>query len=154
MSVTRGLPQPTSLLVWSIEIFQRHRFSFLDRLGIWFADRTAWRSVNRLLIKFFVTSGKLNTCLALVHLSQIIQTDHRLIPSQFSDNAIYQRPGPPINWPGVGVTKANSSVPLISRFFTIVKALVTYWISCSYLTGVAAAQLRWHLSNMNVIQII
>ena len=55
---------------------------------------------------------------------------------------------------GVGVTKAISSVPLISRFFTIVKTLVTYWISCSYLTGVAAAQLRWHLSNMNVIQII
>ena len=43
---------------------------------------------------------------------------------------------------GVGVTKAISSVPLISRFFTIVKTLVTYCISCSYLTGVAAAQLR------------
>ena len=56
--------------------------------------------------------------------------------------------------PGVGVTEAISSVPLISRFFTIVKTLVTYWISCSYLTGVAAAQLRWHLSNINVIQII
>ena len=63
-----------------------------------------------------------------------------------------------LNWAlissGVGVTKPISSVPLISRFFTIVKTLVTYWISCSYLTGVAAAQLRWHLSNMNVIQII
>ena len=32
--------------------------------------------------------------------------------------------------------KPISSVPLISRFFTIVKTLVTYWISCSYLTGV------------------
>ena len=54
----------------------------------------------------------------------------------------------------VGITKAISSAPLISRFFTIFKTLVTYWLSCSYLTGVAAAQLRWHLSNMNVIQII
>ena len=45
-------------------------------------------------------------------------------------------------------------ITLISWFFTIVKTLVTYWISCSYLTGVAAAQLRWHLSNMNVMQII
>ena len=54
----------------------------------------------------------------------------------------------------VGVTKPISSVPLISRFFTIVKTLVTYWTSCSYLTGVAAAQLRWHMSNMNVMQII
>ena len=44
-----------------------------------------------------------------------------------------------IEAPGVGVTKAIFSVPLISRFFTIVKTLVTYWISCSYLTGVAAA---------------
>ena len=55
---------------------------------------------------------------------------------------------------GVGVTRPISTVPLISRFFTIVKTLVTYWTACSYLTGVAAAQLRWHLSNMNVMQII
>ena len=53
-----------------------------------------------------------------------------------------------------GVTKPISSVPLISRFFTIIKTLVTHWISCSYLTGVASAQLGWHLSNMNVMQII
>ena len=58
------------------------------------------------------------------------------------------------NSTGVGVTKPISSVPLITRFFTIVKTLVTYWTSCSYLTGVAAAQLRWHLSNMNVMQMI
>ena len=43
-----------------------------------------------------------------------------------------------ITGPGVGVTKPISSVPLISRFFNIAKTLVTYWISCSYLTGVAA----------------
>ena len=61
---------------------------------------------------------------------------------------------PSSSQPGVGVTKPIFSVPLISRFFNIDKTLVTYWISCSYLTGVAAAQLRWHLSNMNVMQII
>ena len=26
---------------------------------------------------------------------------------------------------------------------------IIYWISYSYLTGVTAAQLQWHLSNMN-----
>ena len=55
---------------------------------------------------------------------------------------------------GVGVTKTISSVPLYSDFFSIIKTHVSYWISRLYLTGVAAAQLRWHLSNMNVIQII
>ena len=52
---------------------------------------------------------------------------------------------------GVGVTKLISSVPLFSKFFTIVKTDVCCWISGLYLTGVAAAQLRGHLSNMNVI---
>ena len=56
--------------------------------------------------------------------------------------------------PGVGVTKPISSVPLFSEFFSIVKTHFRYWISCLYLTGIAAAQLRWYLSNMNVIQII
>ena len=56
--------------------------------------------------------------------------------------------------PGVGVTKPISSVPLFSEFFNIIKTYVTYWISRLYLTGVAAAQLRWHLSNINVIRII
>ena len=54
---------------------------------------------------------------------------------------------------GVGVTKPFSSVPLFSYFLSIVNTHVSYWISRLYLTGVAAAQLRWHLSNMNVIQI-
>ena len=54
--------------------------------------------------------------------------------------------------PGVGVTKPISSVLLFSEFFTIVKTNVSYWISRLYLAGVAAAQLRWHLSNMNVIR--
>ena len=53
-----------------------------------------------------------------------------------------------------GVTKPISSVPLFSEIFSIVKTHVSYWISRLYLTGVAAAQLRWHLSNINVIQII
>ena len=56
--------------------------------------------------------------------------------------------------PGVGVTKPISSVPLFSEIFSIAKTHVSYWISRLYLTGVAAAQLRWHLSKINVIQII
>ena len=55
---------------------------------------------------------------------------------------------------GVGVTKPISSVPLFSDFFSIIKTHATYWISRLYLTGIAAAQLRWHLSNINVIRII
>ena len=46
--------------------------------------------------------------------------------------------------PGVGVTKPISSVPLFSEFFSIVKTHVNY-IDNLYLTGVAAAELRWHL---------
>ena len=53
---------------------------------------------------------------------------------------------------GVGVTKAISSVPLFCEFFSIFKTNVSYWISRLYLASVAAAQLRWHLSNMNVIR--
>ena len=56
--------------------------------------------------------------------------------------------------PGVGVTKPISSVPLFSEFFSVIKTHVTYWISRLYLIGVAAAQLRWHMSNINVIRII
>ena len=58
-----------------------------------------------------------------------------------------------LQWrPGVGVTKPTSPVPLFSEIFNIVKAHIVYWISRLYLAGVAAAQLRWHLPNMNVIQ--
>ena len=53
---------------------------------------------------------------------------------------------------GVGVTKPISSVPLFSEIFNIVKTHIMYWISRLYLAGVAAAQLRWHLPNMVVIQ--
>ena len=56
------------------------------------------------------------------------------------------------NSTGVGVTKPIFSVPLFSTFSVIVKTSVSYWISRLYLAGVAAAQLRQHLSNMNVIQ--
>ena len=56
--------------------------------------------------------------------------------------------------PGVRVTKPTSSVPLFSEFFSIVKTTVSYWISHLYLAGVVAARLRWHLSNINVIQTI
>ena len=40
---------------------------------------------------------------------------------------------------GVGVTKPIFSVPLFSTFSVIVKTNVSYWISRSYLAGVAAA---------------
>ena len=53
---------------------------------------------------------------------------------------------------GVGVTKPISAVPLFFKIFFIVKTHFSCWISRLYLTGVAAAQLRGHLSNMNVIQ--
>ena len=56
--------------------------------------------------------------------------------------------------PGVGVTKPISPVPLFSSFFQFVKTYVNCWISRLYLTGGAAALLRWHLSNIKVIQII
>ena len=56
--------------------------------------------------------------------------------------------------PGVGVTKTISPVPLFSIFVSIIKTQVSCWILRLYLAGVAAAQLWWHLSNMNVIQII
>ena len=59
-----------------------------------------------------------------------------------------------LSCPGVGVTKPFFSVPLFSTFSVIVKTSVSYWISRSYLAGVTAAQLRGHLSNMNVIQCI
>ena len=54
------------------------------------------------------------------------------------------------SWPGVAVTKPTSSIMLFAQFFRIIKALIAYWISHSYLTGASAAQLQWHLSNMNV----
>ena len=54
---------------------------------------------------------------------------------------------------GVGFTKPISvSFPLFSWFAITAKTLVTYWISRSYLTGVAAAQLRWHPSNTKVMK--
>ena len=56
--------------------------------------------------------------------------------------------------PGVGVTNPISSVPLFSEFFNNATTHVDYWISCLFLAGVAVAQVRWHLSNINVIQII
>ena len=40
--------------------------------------------------------------------------------------------------------------PLFAYFFSLAKTYVTYWTSRSYLTGVAAAELRRYLSNMDV----
>ena len=39
----------------------------------------------------------------------------------------------------------------IFQIFNIVKTHVSYWISHLHLTGIATAQLQWHMSNMNVI---
>ena len=50
---------------------------------------------------------------------------------------------------GMGLTKPICSVLLFSEFFIIVKTHDSYWIWRLYLTGVAAAQLWWHLSNIN-----
>ena len=56
--------------------------------------------------------------------------------------------------PGVGVTKPIFSVPLFSHFFRMIKTVVTCMISGSYLGGVATAELRRHLANMYMIEII
>ena len=53
----------------------------------------------------------------------------------------------------MGVTKPISCIPLF-EFFAIVKAPVSCQILHLYLTGVAAAELQWRMSNINVIQII
>ena len=54
--------------------------------------------------------------------------------------------------PGAGVNKPISTIPLYSPFSVIVKRNISSWIWRLYLAGVAAAQLQWHLPNMNVIQ--
>ena len=59
-----------------------------------------------------------------------------------------------LHWAGVGVTKPIFSAPLFSHFFRIIKTVVTCMISSSYLAGVTAAELRRHLANMNMIEII
>ena len=53
---------------------------------------------------------------------------------------------------GVGLLSQFLSIPLFSFFFRMIKIPVVCMISCSYLAGVTAAGLWWHLSNMNVIQ--
>ena len=56
--------------------------------------------------------------------------------------------------PIMGVTKHIFSVFVIFTFFRFIKISVTCWISRSYLTGVATAELWRHLSNPNVIELI
>ena len=60
----------------------------------------------------------------------------------------------PQNRSGVGVTEPISSYPLFFKYFSIVKTHISYLISRLCLTGVTAGQLRGHLSNTNVIQMI
>ena len=53
----------------------------------------------------------------------------------------------------VGITKI---MPIVRLFFSVFwigkETVVKYLLSHSYLTGVTAAQLQWHLPNFNVIQ--
>ena len=53
--------------------------------------------------------------------------------------------------PGVGVTKAPFVNFSISKIFDPAKVPVILFASHSYLIGVTAAELRQHLSNMNMI---
>ena len=55
--------------------------------------------------------------------------------------------------PRVGVTKPILSVPLFSHYFRLMKTVVTWMISSSYLAGVTAAELRRHLANMNEFKV-
>ena len=52
---------------------------------------------------------------------------------------------------GVGVTKAPFVNFSVSKIFDLAKVHVRFLESHSYLTSVPAAQLRWHLSNINAI---
>ena len=54
-------------------------------------------------------------------------------------------------WPGVGVTKAQFVNFSVRKIFDLPKVPVTFFEPHLYLTGVTAAELRQHLSNMNVI---
>ena len=70
----------------------------------------------------------------------------RILPhDQLSDDvmSIFQ--------PGVGVTKAPFVNFSVSKIFDLAKVPVRLFASHSYLTGVTAAELRQHLSNMNMI---
>ena len=53
--------------------------------------------------------------------------------------------------PGVGVTKAPFVNSSVSKIFVLAKIPLRSFESHLYLTGVTAAELRWHLSNINVI---
>ena len=56
-----------------------------------------------------------------------------------------------IQWLFRALILSISSILLFSEFFSIVKTHISFWISRLYLAGVAAAQLRWPLSNMDVV---
>ena len=55
---------------------------------------------------------------------------------------------------GGGYSTDNYLRSVIGLKFSASWKHVISWTSRLYMTGVAAAQLRWHLPNMNVIQII
>ena len=70
--------------------------------------------------------------------------------NSYSDKTIHieQTLCPP---PGVGVTKAPFVNFSVSEIFDHAKVPVRFLESHSYLTAVTAAELRWHLPNINVI---
>ena len=53
--------------------------------------------------------------------------------------------------PVVGVTKAPFVIFSDSAIFDLAKVPIRFFESRPYLTGVTAAELRWHLSNINMI---
>ena len=57
----------------------------------------------------------------------------------------------PLDRPGVGVTKAPFVNFSVSKIFDLAEVPVRLFVSHSYLTGVTTAELRQHLSNMNMI---
>ena len=141
--------------LWFIFILKRtHRRQFksgLDHVSVWSSPlHSLYRGVFSQVSIMFIVCSTNGPRLLIFILSQgqynsIKARKTRCLPQ---DQNIF------ISCSGVGVTKPISSVPLFSYFLRIAKTHVSYSISCSYLTGVAAAQLRWHLSNMNVIEII
>ena len=55
------------------------------------------------------------------------------------------------NYSEFGVTKAPIVNFILSKMFDLAKVPIRFLESHSYLTCVTAAELRWHLSNINVI---
>ena len=55
--------------------------------------------------------------------------------------------------PALGFELVNFPFFIIFLNCLITESITSYGISCSYLTGVTTAKLRWHLTDINVIHI-